>query len=357
MENITDKDPQDQPKTTEHASDERLAESVATAPGSIEARLQEQAATITRLTADLHNHKVALQDTEVALVTRIADVDDDRRDAALRLQRTLQAQRDELDKQFKRQRILIALLLLLFLLMIGALAAFGYFQLEGMRQPLVTDTPASRDERVMVPTIAQTDSLTREKLSLLSSTVEEISVSLERLGGNAPAMRPSAIDMPARRDDDTQQAQKVGEQAAERPKLKPSVEADTQTATAAPATTDPDPADTQPTSPGEASESVATTHGGVKIEDTPFTVQLLGFFSLDALTRFVDQNDLPAELYYQQTTYQGRPWYVLIHSLHETKSAAETTVANIPAELAKLDIWIRRLDGNQDIRRLNNTTR
>lgn len=372
MEKITNKDPQDQSNTAEHADDKGLTESAPT-PGpdtpdvGIEARLQAQAETIARLETEIQRQKVVFQDTEVALVTRIADVDDDRRDAATRFQRALKNQREELDELLKRQRALITLLMLLFLLIIGGLVTFVYFQLEGMRQSLATDVRASADVNPR-GTVAPADPLTREKLSQLSSTVEEISVSLERLSGDAapaPDDRTIAADESAQQDGatDRQRSRTATEpavaNAVEEPQ--PSAGASTPTPsqanTTAPATTNADPADTQQVSPAEAPEQETKTEGQIKVGDKPFTVQLMGFFSLEELAKFVEQNDLPAELYYQQTTYQERPWYVLIHSLHETQGVAEATVANMPKELAKLDIWIRRLDRDQDISLLHDTTR
>lgn len=368
MEKTTNKDPQDQSNSAEQVDDTGLTESISTPEPdtpevAIEARLAAQAERIARLETEIQQQKVAFRDTEVALVTRIADVDDDRRDAATRFQRALQNQREELSERFKRQRILIALLMLLFLLVIGALATLAYFQFEDMRQSLVTDLPASAESSSETPAqAAPADPLTREKLSQLSNTVEEISVSLERLSGSAtptPDTQRSAVDEPVEPKalPDSGQAPVIAEPQAAGPTgtqdqvPSPTAADPTQAQTVAPPTTETGPAVATPQA------STTTTGQHIEIGDQPFTVQLMGFSSLDALTKFAKQNALPAELYYQQTTYQGRPWYVLIHSLHETQEAAETTAASIPRGLAKPDIWIRRLDSGQEIQLLHQTTR
>ncbi|WP_295399570.1 hypothetical protein, partial [uncultured Thiocystis sp.] len=96
-------------------SGERLGHAEADAEGdSILARLARQAARIDTLSANLEQHRNEFRDAEVALVTRIADVDDDRRLTATRLQRSWQSYRDEVEDGFKRRRSMLVGILLLF---------------------------------------------------------------------------------------------------------------------------------------------------------------------------------------------------------------------------------------------------
>jgi DamX protein len=72
-------------------------------------------------------------------------------------------------------------------------------------------------------------------------------------------------------------------------------------------------------------------------------LQLIGFFSLEELRRFADRDDLPVQMYYRRETLRGRPWYVLIHSLHRDVASAQEARAGLPADVAGMDLWVRPL--------------
>lgn len=74
-----------------------------------------------------------------------------------------------------------------------------------------------------------------------------------------------------------------------------------------------------------------------------YALQLIGFFNRNSLDEFVTREDLPAQVYSMHRTYQGRDWYVLIHSLHDNLAAAEAELSRLPAELLVLKPWIRPL--------------
>lgn len=68
-----------------------------------------------------------LRDTEVALIGRIADVDDDRRRTGIEVRRALDAQRDEFDDDLRRRGLAATLFGLLALLLAVAAGGFSYY--------------------------------------------------------------------------------------------------------------------------------------------------------------------------------------------------------------------------------------
>ena len=69
-----------------------------------------------------------LRDTEVALIGRIADVDDDRRRTGIEVRRALDAQRDEFDDDLRRRGLASTLFVLLALLLAVGAIVFSYLQ-------------------------------------------------------------------------------------------------------------------------------------------------------------------------------------------------------------------------------------
>jgi DamX protein len=74
-------------------------------------------------------------------------------------------------------------------------------------------------------------------------------------------------------------------------------------------------------------------------------LQMIGFFNRGLLDAFIERSPLPAQVYVREETFRGRPWFVLIHSLHADRATARAAVEELPPELAKLDLWIRELPG------------
>ena len=284
-----------------------------------------------------------LRTTEVALVTRIADVDDDRRDSATRLQRAYHAQREELDIRLGRQRSLMLLLSVLVLLLIGSLATVGYLAFDAMRESILQEIAPVKTaiERLQVGGDAAQTQATREKLSQLSAAVKSISTTVERLGtepdehqgaGTQPAPAPPAA-------------------AAQPPTAPDPAQTPPQPASAAPSGAADTPSAAAPSPAAEAprSQTADTAATAFEVGDRPFSIQLMGFYSLDELQRFARRFDLPAQVYYREEIYQGRPWFVLIHSLHPTREAANATLTSLPRTLSSLGIWIRKLDADAEV--------
>lgn len=340
MDQPTTTDPREMPADTLDAAREPPEPERQSAPSP--AGPEEQ---IAALGAKLAGLEDKLRTTEVALVTRIADVDDDRRDSATRLQRAYQSQREELDLRLGRQRSLMLLLSVLVLLLIGSLATVGYLAFDAMRQSILQELAPVKTaiERLQITGSAAQTQATREKLSQLSAAVKSISTTVERLGSE-PDERQSpasqAAGGPATQDVSTAAEVPANTAAALEPQQtpKPTIETPAAAPTVQPTTESPTPAEPP------QSETANPPSTAIEVGDKPFSIQLMGFYSLDELQRFARRYDLPEQVYYREETYQGRPWFVLIHSLHPTREAANATLTSLPRTLSSLGIWIRKLD-------------
>jgi DamX protein len=81
-----------------------------------------------------------------------------------------------------------------------------------------------------------------------------------------------------------------------------------------------------------------------------YALQLIGFFDRDSLAAFAARDGLPARVYYLRQTHKGRPWYALVHSLHEGYAAAAEERSRLPADLVALSPWIRPLPAGTELR-------
>lgn len=429
MDKMTEQDSQD--------SSTRPVSPTEPPPGDMRRRLDEQAAEITRLEDELRQHREDARNLELSLVTRIADVDDDRRHAATRLQRTQQAHREELDERLKRHVTLTLIVLLLFGLVIASTLSFFFFRLDASRDALMAQMNAvkrvvEQAELLQVQAPVQ-DSATTEKIDQLSKAVHALSESLARLGNDTPQTSPppssvqptpdaaamsteaasiaetdtpatsldegattAAAEAPAAsgsESDETPDASsepptptvepegsldiEIDQEHAEPPAATPEPQADMETPSSA--ALEPEPSAAAPqdanaealataSEPSPPAESLATNEAAmaeapspaedadsILISDKPFTVQLMGFNTLESLKRFAERHAWDGEYFYHRDTYRGRPWFVLIHSLHESQEAAEASLATLPPDLAKLNIWVRKLDAGKPLTRVGKT--
>ena len=76
------------------------------------------------------------------------------------------------------------------------------------------------------------------------------------------------------------------------------------------------------------------------VADRTYALQLIGFYNRDALMKFAKRNDLPKRLYYREEIVRGRPWFALIHSMHEDYASAWAQLQNLSPELVAMDPWI-----------------
>ncbi|HSO80172.1 MAG TPA: hypothetical protein VLQ88_08335, partial [Chromatiaceae bacterium] len=85
---------------------------------------------LTALDSALEAQANKLRDLEVALIGRIADVDDDRRRTATEVRRALDAQRDDIEEEIRRRGLVTTTFVLFaFLVSVGA-ATLGLFQIN-----------------------------------------------------------------------------------------------------------------------------------------------------------------------------------------------------------------------------------
>ncbi|MFD2110821.1 SPOR domain-containing protein [Thiorhodococcus fuscus] len=414
---------------------------------------------IALLREELEQQRSEFQSIEVALISRIADVDDDRRHAATRLQRTLQNHREEMDGRLRHQNVIVTITFILFVVIVSVLLVFAYAKFDQARQTFASEVQELRQtleevkSSIAVPQSQEQTPATREKLSQLSTAVKAITESLERLANEQESMATSAAqpapsdlaidsnvepqqvttptppapepakvlkeapepvvdaeqatepldqastqsaetspeadtptvvedastqDSPAKEiaetpSDATEEPQ--AEETRPKPETEPEMalepapapevayERESAPASAAVSTQEPDPEsdadiqtstqETQTTSPAttEAAEPTTSPPERISVGGRPYTVQLMGFYSLDSLLSFARRHGLTDRPVYDEESYQGRPWFVLIHSLHATKEEAEASVAALPPDLAKLDIWIRKLEPDATIYR------
>jgi len=120
----------------------------------------------------------------------------------------------------------------------------------------------------------------------------------------------------------------------------------------------PPPAEPAPESAPE-SAPVSTRAADSSAADTLRTdagtiaLQLAGFPSRSAIDRFIARHSLPEQIYLSVDSRRGRAWYGLVHSLHADMAAAEAARAQLPPELARLDIWLRPLPAGTPLQRLD----
>lgn len=382
---------------------------------------------IVSLSDDLARHRLELQAAESSLVTRIADVDDDRRLTTNRLQRAWQTHHEEIDARLKHQASVFFGALLLVAALLGGALFFAYGQLDAARRTLLEDVARLRVDYAQLAAVATQDAALQERLTELRASVAAMSESLpprvEAADPQTPTRESASTDQgqaglapeptdgtePTETTDDnlaktaeeipgtpTEDASVPVAEAAPEAEASPSATAirdetaPTRTETAEslagqdaeptpePAP-EPDPAsdlspsasptgdpfppaeDTPPVedAPPQGIEPVARTletetdaegtpsvssrirDETLAVGNTPFALQLIGFYSLDELLDFARREALPSRVYFREESYQGRPWFVLIHGLHARYSDASEAIDRLPTELAILDTWIR----------------
>jgi DamX protein len=325
-----------------------------------------------------------LRDYEKSLVERIADVDDDRRTTASKLQRAWQTQREEIDDVLRRQTRTTLVVLLMFALFFAVVLFLAYRQLESGRKPLVEEMDRIEQEIGRLSGNRGQDDPLKAELTRLSASVGEISTALERVDQKPAGNLQAALDdeQAARAKEDgrlssdlqrleADQKRLVDELESLRGTLK-ALEAGQPESAAVAVTSEPAPetasagktaAAAVEESPAEQSAAVAEETPGtgteetspeseeaggagaqtVSIDNRTYALQLIGFFRQDAMEQFVGRHELPDQVYYRLDTYRGRPWFALIYSLHESYEAAEAELSRLPPELVALDPWIRPL--------------
>lgn len=106
-----------------------------------------------------------------------------------------------------------------------------------------------------------------------------------------------------------------------------------------------DPADTTPSSSTRAERSrdwMATQ------PSDGWTVQLLGTLSRESAEAYVSKWALAAhQPFYVESTYKGKPWFVVLLGIYTDKAAARTALDSLPAVIQQQGPWLRGVKGLQ----------
>ncbi|MBO8087402.1 MAG: hypothetical protein J7D61_15310 [Marichromatium sp.] len=405
MDNTTTPEPDIQAQATSTASDPRPgAEDVAA-----RTRISQQAAQIAKLAVGVAEQRRDLKQLQDTVLNRLGDMDEDRRLTTAQLQRALLNHRTLLDRRLRHWRTLVFATLVVLLIGIALALTLAYRQLDAQRQAL-----AERVERIAAiqgrPSGApQSDAQVQRELDALSVTIEQLARELraapEPTTTAEPAITPPAPARPSASLTDsvalneTQQPLRVPRQSLPPAPVTPSLPAVIKTDEATtPTTVETAPPEPEPETPAPSSvsaepetqpaepkpvqaETIAPAPADEAAPDAPteaatpetaeasatqpalddnapiitldapsYAIQLLGAFSRDGLEAFIREQDLPDRLYWRQETYQGKPWYVLIHSLYPTRAEAVTARKALPEGIRGLDIWVRSLGVGVEVR-------
>lgn len=371
-----------------------------------------------QLAAELERQRDQLRDYEKALVERIADVDDDRRATASRLQRAWQTQREEIDDRLRRYAGVVAGLLILFAVLV-AVALFLVYRQATMAQPqFAADVSEIRQRLEGLSGADAAGEQVRDDLARLSAEVDEVASSLKRLDQGADQASQSAVDdeRAARESGEARVADEIGRLDAERNRIEeelkslrealaavesrrdtepgamdsavmldprvggpamqgvladaaPSTDTDasevgpgardagesTPAAESAPAAEHQAPVDEDPAGAERDAEALGSGETVVAGEGS-YALQLIGFFNRNSLAAFVAREGLPARVYYLRQTYKDRPWFALVHSVHDGYAAAAQELSRLPEDLVSLNPWIRPVPAGTALRVLETGT-
>lgn len=356
---------------------------------------------LTALNSALEAQANKLRDIEVALIGRIADVDDDRRRTATEVRRALDAQRDDIEEEIRRRGLVTTTFVLFaFLVSVGA-ATLGLFQintgdakigaqLNGIqeavarlstidtaplderlgeldqavtrlsgdletkvdeRQSGVTDlanrlkgleeTLASQPEQPPAkPDAMQKETEERQTADTdLIAKIEEIQKAQERLGKDMLLLRDSLANTLASANLPLEQKSWAPEETGTQP--------------AEAVTVAPPAAESAPVALSPPKSGPALVEDVITVGDHPQALQLISFKNLEDVRRFANRADMPDRVYYREESRRGKPWYALIYNLYKDQAAAAEAKAALPAELAALKPIVRQLDAGAQLQVLD----
>ena len=81
---------------------------------------------------------------------------------------------------------------------------------------------------------------------------------------------------------------------------------------------------------------------------TDYTFQLMGSWSYEEVTEFIEENALTGQLARFTSLRDNKPWHVLIYGVYPSKKLALSASNNWPAPLNTLPTWLRRFDSVQN---------
>jgi DamX protein len=276
-------------------------------------------------------------------------------------------------------------------LLVALVLFLAYRQQTSAQQSLVAEVATLRQDLDRLSEISAAGDPLQDKLLELTAFVGQMSASLERLdqkqGSDLEAALTEAVAV--REEVEAKLGAEIQRLTAEQQRLVREIESVRETRRTAPpgsgqrgeseapdreaggaAETETPPAPLPPSGPGTgeaqppnptdagtagreyADAGASETNAARAADAAPETlavgeltygVQLIGFFSREELERFASREDLPARVYVSQDTYRGRPWFALLHSLHEAYAEAEAESARLSPDLRNLNPWIRPL--------------
>ena len=137
-----------------------------------------------------------LRDTEVALIGRIADVDDDRRRTGIEVRRALDAQRDEFDDDLRRRGLVSTLFVFLALLVAVGTAVFSYFLFDASKTEISGQLSGIQEA---VARLSEIDTAPIDKrLGQLDEAVTRLSGDLEKKVEKVEARQSGVNDLATR---------------------------------------------------------------------------------------------------------------------------------------------------------------
>lgn len=137
-----------------------------------------------------------LRDTEVALIGRIADVDDDRRRTGIEVRRALDAQRDEFDRELRRRGLAATLFVLLALLLAVGAAVLSYYLVDANKAEISGQLSGIQEA---VARLSEIDTAPLDKrLGQLDEAVTRLSGDLEKKVEKVEARQSGVNDLVTR---------------------------------------------------------------------------------------------------------------------------------------------------------------
>ena len=305
-----------------------------------DARMHACALRVQALAEELAAHQTHMRDQEKALVERIADVDDDRRLAIAHLQRGWQTQRDDIAARLRGPSWLAAAALMLALALGVGMAAL-YYDSQATRATLVTAIERVTAEQQRLAAALEMLGQAGDAAPIARQPEQEQAVPADPAAPITPAVPMEATD-PTPTPTPTPPP---GDPAPAAPDLAPASSVNTE-ANAAPEAL---PLAVVPAMPDQQAESGTT----VRVNERPFALQLVGSHYRERLMELTDRADLPEFVYLHQETRRGRPWFVLIHSLHGSVEEAREALAQLPPPLRAPLPWVRELAPETSLDRIS----
>jgi DamX protein len=86
-----------------------------------------------------------------------------------------------------------------------------------------------------------------------------------------------------------------------------------------------------------------------------YTVQLYGAFHQHDATHFIQIHRLHGKATYYTTSFNNKPWYVVVYGMYKTDSEAKAAIKGLPSAVQKLNPWIKPLADVQEGMRMKAT--